>query len=178
MTWLPKIHLGVIDDARKRQRRRWLVSSAAAVAAVVAVGFALDQPSADRSAPPVRAAQLVPPSKVLSREPYMGVACSIPNSTRCDRIGLAVWLKRPAVGVRAKIDGRYVSLQREQWASKSAAPYSGYLRQFGLKRSYHVPVHWLGARPPVHPAVRLRIDYGRGRIVRTRLRVWLMAGWG
>jgi hypothetical protein len=176
MAWLPRIHLGVIADARRRQRQRRLVLATGAVAAVIAFAFALDRPSGDRPASPARHVDVVAPSRVLSREPYMGVACSVPNSTRCDRIGLAVWLKRPAVAVRAEIGGRHFAVVRQEW--RTQPPFAGFLRHAGLKRTYHVPARWLGAKPPVHPVVRLLIDYGRGRIVETRLRVWLAAGWG
>lgn len=111
----------------------------------------------------------------------MGVSCGTPNSTACDRVGLGVWLKRPALAVNAEIHGHQFSLSDRSLSTPirnhRRKDFAGYLRGFGLKRRYHLPVHWLGATP-VHPAVRLRIDYGQGPLVETRLRVWLMAGWG
>ena len=106
----------------------------------------------------------------------MGVSCTVPNSARCDRIGLAVWLKRPAVDVRARIHGHYFSLERQAWNRKPE--FDGYLPHAGLRRVYHVPAHWIGANPSPHPFVRLQIDSGHAALVETHVRVWLMAGWG
>jgi hypothetical protein len=183
MASLADIRFGVIDDARQRQRhRRRLVWAALLLMAVVALALALDQPPPDRPASTARAVWSVTPSSVLSREPYMGVACGIPNSTACDRMGLAVWLKRPALAVNAEIRGRQFSLSDRSLSTPirnhRRKDFAGYLRGAGLSRTYHLPERWLGAQPPVHQLVRLRIDYGTGPVVETRLRVWLMAGWG
>jgi hypothetical protein len=40
----------------------------------------------------------------------MGVSCPIPNSFACDRVGVAVWLREPALSVDAAIAGREVQL--------------------------------------------------------------------
>jgi hypothetical protein len=47
----------------------------------------------------------------LRRSPYFGLACSRVAVHRCDRVGLAVWLARPATGVTAVADGVSVRLR-------------------------------------------------------------------
>jgi hypothetical protein len=175
MTWLPKVHLGVIDDARRRQHRRWAGIGAGLAVVAVALVLVLDRPAVDHPAAPARATGIVPPSKLLSRDPYMGVACSAPNSTACGRVGLAVWLKRPAKAVDAEVNGHHLSLKLEMWATRRASPFVGYLR--GAQANFRLPEHWEG-QPPRDGLVRLRIDYGRGRSVETRVRVELSPGWG
>ena len=176
MTWLPKVHLGVIDDARRRQHRRWAGVGAGLAVIALALALVLDRPAGERPAsPPAPPAHGVPPGKVFSQSPYMGVSCSIPNSTVCDRVGLAVWLKRPAKAVRAEINGHYLSLKFQPWATRRASPFVGYLR--GARANFRLPEHWEG-QPPRDGLVRLRIDYGRGRSVETRVRVELSPGWG
>jgi hypothetical protein len=125
------------------------------------------------------------PSAVLSQAPYMGVHCAVANSIACDRVGLAVWLKRRAYSVVAWIDGRRVLLdwfgdQRIEPAGLRKA-FTGYLHPAGIVSSMHVqPLAgsdlWMGDQAPV-AFVRLLIDYGRGRHVATRLGVQLAAGW-
>jgi hypothetical protein len=175
MAWLPKVHLGVIDDARRRQRRRWLGLATAGIAAAAALVLALDRPASERPVQPAPTAALLPPGKVFSEAPYMGVTCRVPNSTVCDDIGLAVWLKRRAVTVRAEIAGRAFALRREAWRRNS--PYTGFLRDAGLRTRFRLPAHWEG-QPPRDLLARVRIDYGRGAPVETRVRVSLSPGWG
>jgi len=179
----PHARFGVIDDARRRQRRRRLGWSAVFLAALAAFAFARTEPTGDRPPGPPRAVRFAAPGRVFSREPSMGVSCSTPNSTACDQIGLAVWLKRPALAVSAEIRGRHFSLSDRSLSTPIVnhrrKDFTGYLRGIGLKRRYHLPVHWEGAaQPPIRPAVRVRIDYGSGPLVETRFRVWLRAGWG
>lgn len=187
---LPTIHLGVIDDGRRRQRRRRLGSLAVLIAALVAAAVVAERPAGEQSARQPEAAsrplKLVAPSVVLSRSPYMGVACRTPNWTACDRIGLAVWLKRPAVAMTAVIGGRRLPLDsldlwERQWIlarhGQRRTMFSGYLSRAGLRSKYHIPSRWMG-NPTPQPLVRLRIDDGRGGLFETRVRVDLMAGWG
>jgi hypothetical protein len=190
---LPTMRFGVIDDARRRQRRRWLASLALVLLAVAAATVVAERPAGEpirQPAPPPAAARLqvreVAPSAVLSRSPYMGVACPTPNSTRCDRLGLSVWLKRPAAEVTAVIGGRPVPLDSD-WIDdrqsilaahgKRRTQFSGFLQPAGLRSRYHLPTHWTGRGTP-QPGVRLSIDDGLGHLFKTRLRVDMMAGWG
>jgi hypothetical protein len=188
---LPHIRLGVIDDARRRQRRRRVASLALVLAALVAASLVIEDRAGEQPAPQPEpatpAARLVAPSAVLSRTPYMGVSCTTPNSTRCDRLGLAVWLKRPAVAVSAEIHGRPFALdnrdsldERQSIAAahgKRRTQFIGYLDRAKLRSTYHLPPDWMGAGTP-EPLVRLRVDEGRGGPLETRVPVPLMAGWG
>jgi hypothetical protein len=182
MASLPDVRFGVIDDARRRQRRRWIGWIAVSLVALVALVLALDRPAPDRPSAPVRPVQFVPAGRLLSREPYMGIACNTPNSTACDLVGLGVWLKRPALAVTAEIRGRRFSLSDRSLSTPirnhRRMDFAGYLHGAGLRRTYHLPKYWIGAKPSVHQLVRLRIDYGNGPLVETHVRVWLMGGWG
>lgn len=139
-----------------------------------------------RIAVPTNAAATKAPSAVFSQDPYMGVACHVPNSVACDRVGLAVWLRRPAIAVSATIAGAPLKLNDPQWSSPirdgRRTMFAGFLQPAGLTTRLHVipesktPV-WLGNNAPT-PLVRFRIDYGHGQIVATQANVWLSAGWG
>jgi hypothetical protein len=181
MAWLPRIHLGVIADARRRQRHRRLGLGLLAVATAVTVPLVLDRSGGDQPAPPVQPSRVVAAHKVFSQSPYMGVSCSVANSTACDDVGLAVWLRRPALAARAEIQGRWFSLDDRQWSGpvrrERRKMFAGFLRHAGLRENFRLPPHWEG-QPARTPSVRVRIDYGHGHVVETRLRVGLMAGWG
>src|ERR1700675_4042654 len=43
---------------------------------------------------------------VLPRQPYVGAACSTANSIACDRVGVAVWLSKPAARLTATVAGQ------------------------------------------------------------------------
>jgi hypothetical protein len=47
----------------------------------------------------------------LPRDPYLGLRCCNPKVLRCGRVGLAVWLARPARNVTAIVDGHDVVLR-------------------------------------------------------------------
>ena len=118
----------------------------------------------------------------------MGVACPVANSIACDRVGLAVWLRRPAKTVTATIAGVPVALDWHGDRPPTATPprlrraFDGFLRPAGIVSRLHVtPVpgstRWLGSGAP-SPLVTFRVDYGDGRVAVTRERVQLAAGWG
>jgi hypothetical protein len=132
---------------------------------------------------------LVAPATVLARAPYMGVSCpGAPNSIACDRVGLAVWLRRPAVSVDATIGGWPLKLD---WAGDRtpahATPgaktaFDGFLQPAGLTSHLYVKPdrgtnEWLGDGAPA-PVVRLRVNYADGRTSTTELPVSLSSGWG
>jgi hypothetical protein len=116
----------------------------------------------------------------------MGVSCHVPNSIACDRVGLSVWLARPA-SVTATIAGLGLRLNDPTWshvARQAGRPlyvYAGFLRPAGITRRLHVigtrRNGWLGEDAP-SPLVRFRIDYGHGDVVAAQERVLLHAGWG
>ena len=47
----------------------------------------------------------------LPRDPYLGLRCHNPKVLRCGRVGLAVWLARPARSVTAVVHGHEVVLR-------------------------------------------------------------------
>jgi hypothetical protein len=175
---------------RQRRRRRTAAWLGLVLCAVAVLTYAVVRP---RSAPAPPAGIQEPagtiaqsPSVVFSQPPYMGVRCPVPNSIACDRIGLAIWLKRPAYSVRASIDGRPLAMDRfgDQLisAARPRTEFDGYLRPAGIVSNMHVRAvpgtsTWLGDPTPF-AAVWLLIDYGHSRYVTTHLQVPLMAGWG
>ncbi len=128
----------------------------------------------------------------------MGVACPQPNAIACDRVGLAIWLKRPAISVNATIAGQPLKLdwfgEETRIAShKPRTAFDGYLQPAGLTTRLHVkptegpsidpvcgcqvgPI-WYGANAP-DPIVQLQIEYPNHTRVVTQLHVGLAAGWG
>jgi hypothetical protein len=179
-----------IDQDRRRQRRRRVVTGVALIAAAgiaIAVAAVLRETKAGPP-PPIRLSAVEAPGHVFNRQPYMGVACPVANSIACDRIGLAVWLRRPALTVTATIAGERLALNwRGDRPPLSAGQhphtaFDGFLRPAGIVAHLHVTGvtggwRWLGNSAP-SPLVRFRIDYGHGRIVQTQERVMLAAGWG
>jgi hypothetical protein len=176
--------------AHHRRRQRNQLSAALLVAVLGAAVYAAHPFSAWTGStagiggPPRAVAE--PPSAVFSQPPYMGVRCAAANSLACDRVGLAVWLRRPAVSVVAWIDNRRVLLN--WFGDQRIAPpglrtaFDGYLHPAGLVSRFHLRPSagsnvWLGDHAP-SPIVRLLIGYGNGRHVLTQLRVPLAAGWG
>lgn len=116
----------------------------------------------------------------------MGVACHIPSWIACDRVGLAVWLARPATvtatiaGMRLRLDDPYWSYVARQ-GGKPLYVYAGFLQRAGLISRLHVvpagQTTWSGAGAPC-PVVRFRIDYAHGNVVTAQQHVGLNAGWG
>jgi hypothetical protein len=135
---------------------------------------------------------------VFAKDPYLGVSCQLPNSIACDRVGLSVWLRRPAYAVSAAIAGAPLELNDPQWSGTERpgrrTVFAGFLQPAGITTRLHVipdpgAKTWMahpgsttssmsGAAPIPTPKVRVRIDYGHGRIVFTELNVLLSAGWG
>ena len=125
------------------------------------------------------------PRDILEREPYMGVSCRVPNSTACDRVGLAVWLREPATYVEASVDGRRFPLDDEEWSGEPDAHerrmFAGFLRPAGLHEDGSLGLgdrdaEWFGGG--VSAPVRLWIRRGDGTTQTTTLRIGLHAGWG
>jgi hypothetical protein len=185
---------GVIEEARRRARRRRVRSLLGCIVVAAIVGVTLTHagagnPARGRGLAAARPPAAVPASRaslpaVLSQPPYIGVACHVPNLVNCDRVGLAVWLRRPAVSVDATIAGRPLALDDPTWSGPARdghrTLFAGFLQPAGLARlgvRADATGRWYGAGAP-SPAVRLSIDYGRGRHATTDLSVLVTAGWG
>jgi hypothetical protein len=150
-----------------------------ALAALLVVGCKA-QPA---GTPPARATATPSPepaARLLSRTPYVGVSCRRPNSIACDRVGVAVWVKRPAVGVTARIAGRRLQLRppssREGW-------WEGFLQPAGMiDGALRVTpdrgrLYWQGTHPrDVH--VGIAVTRRSAGTDRTSVTVSLHPGWG
>jgi hypothetical protein len=198
----------LIEEAWEHRRRRRraagitaFVAAVIAAAALVIIAGGSGSVTDGRSGPTPSPSSVVAPSRVLSKAPYMGVRCPVANSTACDRVGLAVWLKRPAISVTARIAGAKLSLHNPDQSHGAAEPPSrtlyGYLHPAGIvsrlrvrpvkgnivgshhDKAYVTVAHqmWFGEHQP-SPAVRLTIHYRAGQTVVTQLRVPLSPGWG
>lgn len=134
----------------------------------------------------------------------MGVSCPVANSIACDRVGLAVWLKHPALSITATIAGAHLILDYRgdlrYPGDKLRTAFDGFLQPAGIVSRLHVKpvegnvvytthghVHvavrhqmWFGdVRDYPQPVpVRLTIHEPGGRTVDTRTNVELAAGWG
>jgi hypothetical protein len=179
--------LGVIADAHRRQRRRRRLIAAGLITAVSAAGAVLYLPGrpSDHARPPANAARAVPWRVALARTPEMGVACERANFVVCDRVGLAVWLRRPARSVTAVLAGRRFALSDSEWGGQRhngrKAMFAGFLQPAGIVDRLGVRPdrngRWLGDNAPTR-RVRLRIDFSTGDSAVTTVDVLLTAGWG
>jgi hypothetical protein len=159
------------------------------LALVLAAGCGGEDTDDGQANEATRSARLAeaPADEVLSRDPYMGVACRTANSFACDRVGLAVWLHDPAVLVDAAIAGREVELDDPDWSGPvedgPRRMFAGFLQPAGLIEGPlrltpdDGPDRWIG-REPVSAMVTLRIFRSDGTSVTTQLEVGLSAGWG
>jgi hypothetical protein len=183
------LELGVIEKARARQHRRRVRAAAmlgalAAVAVVLLTRAATHPPPSPRT--PVRPTHHVPSaaaSSVLAEEPYMGVACPIPNSTACDRVGLSIRLRTRAYSATATIDGRALTLDNRQWSDPPVRGkhefLAGFLQPAGLgKGPLKITTDSRGYPRLITATVRLVIDYGGGHEIQTTAPVGLHPGWG
>jgi hypothetical protein len=166
-------------------RAHHLVAIVLAVAVTLGCGAAEDD--GDRSAPGDSFAT-VPANEVLSRDAYMGVSCPASNEFRCDRVGLAVWLREPALEVDAAIAGRELELDDPEWSEQPddhgrRGMFAGFLQPAGLidgpiqVTPDDGPDRWLGSEP-VSATVDLRIVESTGETTRTTTEVNLSPGWG
>jgi hypothetical protein len=186
--------LGVIDEARRRRRRR-RAAYAATLLVVTVAGWAVfaggeHSPPAPRNAVRVSPRTAVAPRAVFAQAPYLGVACHIPNSVACERVGLAIWLGRPAVAVTATIGAHIFDLDMQgnggvrrggigtEWAGflKASRLFTGTLTV------YSHGGWWAGngrGLPEAQTSVRFILRYADGTIVRTTVpEVSLHAGYG
>jgi hypothetical protein len=196
---LPRISAGVIDDARRHGwRRRRLIG--VVIVATVATGIVALQVATRPQRQHVLATAhgSVPteaPSTVLSRQPWIGNACPGPYSKAavertpavplCDRVGLMIEPRKPAVTATATINGQTFKLDDRWW---SYPPFStgkhtslaGFLQH---ARFLYGPFKTITFRNGVRQRftienVHLVIDYGAGHKVQTSIQELGYGGWG
>ena len=185
----------LIPEARRHRRRRWMwIAGTAAVMSVAALAVVLGlsasgvggggTPTQSSRVPRLLGPGKIEAPRLLFREdPYMGISCSLPNPVACDRVGLIVRLRRPAV-VTATIDGLALSLNDPTWsgAFPTGRPtifiYAGFLQPAHMTTRMHVPPYTSFVKSPPPPAsVWFRIDFGHGNVVLTHEDVQLEPGW-
>jgi hypothetical protein len=118
--------------------------------------------------------------------PYLGVRCRVPNSIRCDEVGIDVVLKEWASHVSASIAGRAISLttpgfrngvRGTDWVRPRLA-HAGLMRRGSPLYVGDGKRRWLGD-PPVYVPIRITATHADGSRRSTILpRVPLHAGWG
>ena len=161
-------HITLGPDASRRTRER-----------ILAV---LDSIEVERPGPR-NAAVWAPPDGLFRRAPYMGVSCPRPNRFACDRVGLQVVLRRPAVAVSAEIGGRRFALDQPR-ERDGGRTFTGFLQPAGLLEPGPLRLRaddgrgrWVG-RKSKEAAVEVVVERAAGRVQRTSLVVPLAAGWG
>jgi hypothetical protein len=183
---------GVIKEARRRQRHRRVLGlsivfvSALIAAALLRAPGAVYRPHQPRPSGTGAAAPSTT-SAILAREPDLGVACGVPNTIRCDRIGLAVWLRRPAASVTATVAGVRIDLDDPTWSGPALqgrrTMFAGFLQPAGMLngplkvRADRGRYWWAGAHPR-SARVRIVVSYGDGQRSSVTRTVQLRAGWG
>ena len=162
----------LIAEAKRRMRRR---QGLVAVAVLLAAGAAAATFALHGSGGPGSGATRIGHSSaaaLLRGRPVMGLTCEKALSVRCNRLGLAVWLKEPAAAVTARIGGRAVILGTKAGGSGA---YSRGLFWQALFSDEHAPA-WadLSASIPV----RIRVMSRSGRVSKTRVFVNVSEGYG
>lgn len=120
---------------------------------------------------------------MLLRAPYLGVSCRRANSIACDRVGLAVWLRKPATAVAARVDGRPLRLRRGRRGPGGATYWQGFLQPAGLLNGPLAVTpdrgrfHWEGSHPK-DAWVKLTVERPDGSQRSGSLTIPLRAGWG
>ena len=119
---------------------------------------------------------------------YFGVRCYEPNSVSCDRVGLAVWLARPAKSLVAEIEGRRVELVSPgEFVPGKGTGWEGYLQPAGLSepggplelaREPGKPADYWSGVEPVTATIRLTATYADGSRASRTIRAPLHPGWG
>jgi hypothetical protein len=119
---------------------------------------------------------------------YLGVRCREANSVSCDRVGLAVWLARPAKSLVAEIEGRRVELVSPgEFVPGKGTGWEGYLQPAGLldpggplevAPEPGQPANYWSGRMPVEARIQLTATYTDGTTARRTIRAPLRPGWG
>jgi hypothetical protein len=116
----------------------------------------------------------------------MGLAYCHPDLNTCKRIGLAVWLKRPAAAVHASSANDTFALNRtdhrgiQMTSNAERREFIGFFKPTGIVRPAYLRADFDIHATPGTPvaAVKLTIVNSQGRTVATRLRVPVEPGWG
>jgi hypothetical protein len=119
---------------------------------------------------------------------YMGIRCRTPNSVSCDRVGLAVWLAKPARTLVAEIEGRSLELVSPgEFVPGRGTGWEGYLQPAGLldpgeplavtREPGQPDDYWSGVKP-VEARIRLTATYQDGTTATRTVRAPLHPGWG
>jgi hypothetical protein len=119
---------------------------------------------------------------------YLGVACPRADETTCDRVGLSVSLRDPAMAIRATLDGRAFALEDPSWSGPtlpdgSRRLFAGFLDPAGLNSgALALPDSPTGGRwigdPPVSASVHLEIERPNGTTESVEEVIDLRPGWG
>jgi hypothetical protein len=120
------------------------------------------------------------------RPPHMGIACPGADSIACDRVGLTVWLRRPARRVVAKIDGRRLILDDPTFSGPATnglrRRFAGYLRPAGLaggllgRKLPPGTTRWAGV-PAIRAHVIINVFYADGSVGAAAMRIRLSPRW-
>ena len=150
----------------RARRRRQRAAFGGLALVLIAVGVALVVVRAHDGSVPTRPGAPAPgavrPERVLERAPYLGVSCRRASSIACDRVGLAIFTRRAAAGVRATIAGRSFNLTddpRQVGPHQPGQPYMfvGFLHHAGLRdgplavRVENGRSRWTGKHPVEQP---------------------------
>jgi hypothetical protein len=178
----------LIDEAwerhRGRRRREWVAALLVGMCLLALVSVGPLRPAS--SGAPVPSYES--PAELVAGGSYLAIHCPEPNSIACDQLALAVTLKRPARAITATIDGHSWPMNRRgDELDSSARPrreFDGYFSHAGIRSRLHVhpgPGNLFinDARAPgIHVPVRLVVELPSGKLVGTRLRLYLRDGWG
>ena len=177
---------GVVDQARRRQRHRRVVSAAVlASVGMSALGYGLASPRyLGNPAAPLPAPKLIAPSAMLATGPALGCTYLRPTeSPPCRALGLMVQLTRPAVAVSGSVSGHRLSLTPPDALgarSEQSSIFVGTLQTVGLPPMLAGRVNlWAVATYMLSPslAVWLRVDYGSGEVLTTATKASLDPAW-
>jgi hypothetical protein len=115
----------------------------------------------------------------LSALPYLGVSCPVGNLITCDRVGIGVSLRQPAVLVTVQVAGRTVTLSPP--SDPRSDLWLGYLYDAGLRHGpLRVQAHgdyWYG-EPFVTPRIVLAVFFADGTVTEIVGNDQLHAGFG
>ena len=112
----------------------------------------------------------------LAQPPHLGVDCPYTaNLTTCGRIGIAVWLKRPALSVDAELLGSRVRMHAGGLGGKGPKYWEGYVHI--ARHRLGLPARWYGNKPVKFLLLRLNIRYPAASATGS-VRIQLLPGWG